>query len=129
MPRIPCCTAPRPANREAHVSFLAGSASARPGRQQTRIDFPTRFCGPCLPMLFERISTVAVPVKTTPIRIALGSAERLDNRIRVRVGKPSIRSATGRPCLRGSVSARAGPVGDRVKTRRPTTTLQIGGLK
>ena len=111
MPRIPCSPASSAAGREAHVSFLAGSASARPGRQPTRIDFPTRLCGLCLPMLFERISTVAVPVKMTPIRIASGSAERLDNRIRVRVGKPSIRSATGCPRQRGSVSARAGPVG------------------
>ena len=35
---------------------------------------------------------MAVPVNMTPIRIASGPAERLDNRIRVRVGKPFIRS-------------------------------------
>jgi hypothetical protein len=111
MPRIPCCPASRAAGREAHVSFFAGSASERPGRQQTRIDFPTRLCGPGLPRLFERIGTVAVRVKMTPIRIASESAESLDSRMRVRVGKPSIRSATGRRRRRGSVSARAGPVG------------------
>jgi hypothetical protein len=59
MPRIPCCPASRGAGREAPVSFLAGSSSARPVRQQTRIDSPTRLCGLCVPMLLERISTVA----------------------------------------------------------------------
>ena len=33
-------------------------------------------------MLFERIRTASVPVNTTPIRIASGPAERLDNRMR-----------------------------------------------
>jgi hypothetical protein len=96
MPRIPCYPVSRAAAREAHASFLAGSASELRGRQQTRIDFPTRLCGLGLPMLFERSSTVAVPVKAIPIRVASGSAERLNSRIRMRVGKPSIRSATGR---------------------------------
>ena len=108
MPRIPCCTASRAAGREAPVSFLAGSASERTGRQQTRIDVP--ICGLCPPMLFERISTVAVPVKMTPIRSASGPLATPDTRERIRVGKPSIRSATGRRRRRGSVSARAGPV-------------------
>jgi hypothetical protein len=111
MPRIPCCTTSRPANHDAHVSFLAGSASARPSRQQTRIDFPTRFCGPYLPMLFERIGGVSVPVKTTPLPIASGPLAMRGNRKRVRVAKPSSRSARGGLCKRGSVSARAGPVG------------------
>jgi hypothetical protein len=110
MPRIPCCTASRAAGREAHVSFLAGSASEHPGRQQTRIDFPTRLCGLCLPMLFERISTVAVPVKMTPIHIASGPAERLDNRIAVRGAKSFSRPVARSPCRRGSMMARAGPV-------------------
>jgi hypothetical protein len=62
-------------------------------------------------MLFERIGTVSVSVKTTAIRIAFGPAERLDNRIEVRVTKPFSRPVTCRSCRSGSVSARAGPVG------------------
>jgi hypothetical protein len=109
MPRIPCCPASRLANREAHVSFLAGSAGELPGRQQTRIDFLTRFCGLSRPTAFARIRTVPVPVDTTPIRIASGPAERLDNRIAVRVTKSFSRPVTRSPNRRGSMRARAGP--------------------
>jgi hypothetical protein len=92
MPRIPCCPASRLANREAHVSFLAGSAGDLPGRQQT-----------------PRIRTVPVPVDTTPIRIASGPAERLDNRKAVRVAKSFSRPVTRSPNRRGSMRVRAGP--------------------
>jgi len=108
MPRIACCIAPY------HPD--AGFSSASPrcptpagGRQQTPVDFVTRFCGLSRPTLFERIRTAPVPVKTTPIRIASGPAERLDNRIAVRVAKSLSRPATRSPCRRGSMSARAGP--------------------
>ena len=110
MPRIPCCPASRLANPEAHVSFLAGSAGELPGRQQTRIDVPTRFCGLSRPTPFARIRTVPVPVDTTPIRIASGPAERLDNRKAVRVAKSFSRRVTRSPCRRGSMRTRAGPV-------------------
>jgi hypothetical protein len=109
MPRIPCCPASRLANPEAPVSFLAGGASARPGRQQIRIDFRIRVCGLCVPMRFERIRTVPAPLDTTPIRIASGPAERLDNRIAVRVTKSLSRPITRSPNRRGSMRARAGP--------------------
>jgi hypothetical protein len=78
MPHIACYIASYHDDSSVLVPFSA-VASARQEGQQTPVDFLTRFCGLSPPMLFARIGTVPVPVKTTSIRIASGPAERLDN--------------------------------------------------
>jgi hypothetical protein len=87
-----------------HWSALAG------GRQPIPVDVVTRSCGLSRPTPFERIHAGSVPVNTTPIRIGSGRAERLDNRMEVRVAKSFSRPAARSPCRRRSMRARAGPV-------------------
>ena len=109
MPRIARCIAPY----HPDAGFLSASLPWPPaagGRQQAPVDFVTRFCGLSRPMLFERTRTAFVPMNTTPIRIASGPAERLDNRIAVRVAKSFSRPVARSPCRRVSIRARAGPV-------------------
>jgi hypothetical protein len=96
MPRIACCIA------QYHPDAGFSSASLRRptpagGRQQTPVDFVTGFCGLSRPTPFERIRT------------ASGPAERLDNRIAVKVTKSFSRPVTRSPSRRGSMRARAGP--------------------
>jgi hypothetical protein len=109
MPRIACCIAPYHPDAGFSSASLRWPTPAR-GRQQTPVDFVTRFCGLSRPTLFERIRTASVPMNTTPIRIVSGPAERLDNRIAVRVTKSFSRPVARSPCRRGSMRARAGPV-------------------
>ena len=112
MKGIPGFITPQLADGVCPVQMSGATVSTR-RKQRSRepVDFLTRFCGVCVPMLFERIDWVSPPGKTTLIPIASGPAERHDNRTGVRVAKPSSRPVTGVPCRRGSVSARAGPVG------------------
>jgi hypothetical protein len=105
-----------------------------------RVDFVTRSCGLCLPTLFQRIGSMAAVGQPLPTRfnaahrpcvqryeltrcagsptltnIAFGPAQvpsqaRLDNRIRVKVGKPSSRPiAHCQQRWRQPMTARAGP--------------------
>lgn len=109
MPRIACCIAPY------HCDAGFSSASLRwptpaGGRQQTPVDFITRFCGLSRPTRFERIHAGSVPMNTTPIRIGSGPTERLGNRMEVRVAKSFIRPAVRSPSRRGAMRPRAGPV-------------------
>ena len=109
---IPYRIAPHLDGGAGPVRSPAGIASTcRRLRARKPVDFLIRNCGLSLPMLVEKIGTASVPVKTTPIRITAGPAEWLDNRMVMRIAKPSSRSVTRRFCPRGSVSARAGPVG------------------
>ena len=112
MPRIRCRITPHLANGAACAWSRASIASTRPAsRRRKPLDFTTGNCGLFLPLLFERIRTVSMPGKMTPIQITPGPAERPGNRVGVRVGKPSSRPVTRGRCRRGSVRARAGPVG------------------
>lgn len=109
MPRIACCIAPyHPDSGFSSASLRWPTAAG--GRQQTPVDFVTRFCGLSRPRPFARIPTASVPVNTTPIRVVSGRAERLDNRIAVRVAKSFSRPVARSPCRRGSIRTRAGPV-------------------
>jgi hypothetical protein len=115
----------------------ASTSSA--SRRQKRIDFLTRYCGLSLPTLFKRIGTMAAPgqplpsqfqawrrahprpwsaaraelarplAKTTPTALASGPAERLDNRKRMAVAKPSSRPIATHQPRRQGMHARAGP--------------------
>lgn len=100
---------------DSSPASTASAASCASDRK--RVDLLTRFCGLSLPALFERIGTMAAhgqPAKTTPTCIASGPAERLDNRRRMEIAKPSSRPAPyrpvqHRPVQREPMSARAGP--------------------
>jgi hypothetical protein len=109
MPRIVCCIAPYHPDAGFSSASLRGPTPAG-GRQQTPVDFVTRFYGLSRPVLFARIRTASVPMNMTPIRVASGPAERLDNRIAVRLTKSFSRPVARSPCRRGSMRARAGPV-------------------
>ena len=109
MSRIVCCIAPYHPDAGFLSASLASPAPAG-GRRPIPVDFVARFCGLPGPMLFARIRTVHVPMNITPIRIASRPAEKLDNQIRVRVTKSVSRPVARRPCRRGSMRARAGPV-------------------
>jgi len=109
MPRIACRIAPVHLGTGVSSASLLWPALAG-GRRQTPVAFLTRFCGLSRPTPFERIRTASAPMNTTPIRIGSGPAERLDNRIAVRVTKSFSRPVTRSPCRRGSMRARAGPV-------------------
>jgi hypothetical protein len=109
MSRIVCCIAPYHPDAGFLSASLASPAPAG-GRRPIPVDFITRFCGLSRPVLFARIRTASVPVNTTPIRVASGPAERLDNRSAVRVTKSFSRPVARSPCRRGSMRARAGPV-------------------
>ena len=94
----------------AHASTACTGRAAPPTRH---VDFPTGFCGLSLPALFKRIGTTTAdgqPAKTTPTIIASGPAERLGNRRRMTLGKPSNRPVFHRSIGREPMSARAGPV-------------------
>lgn len=96
------------------ASTASATSCASDGK---RVDFLTRFCGLSLSALLERIGTMAAdgqPAKTTPTCIASGPAERLDNRRRMEIAKPSSRPVPHcpvqhRPLRREPLSARAGP--------------------
>jgi hypothetical protein len=119
MHRIPCRIARHLAAGAGRVRSPAGIASARlTPRRRKQFDFPTGNCGLSLPMPFETNGTVSVPVKMTPILTEPGPAERPGNRIGVGVGKPSSKPVTRDSCRRGSVRARAGPVGGQDKSGR-----------
>ena len=109
MPRIVCCIAPyhlTPAISSASLRWPTPAGERRP----TPVDVVTRYCGLSWPTPFERIRTASVPMNTTPIRVASGPAEGLDNRIAVRGTKSFSRPVARSPCRRGSMRARAGPV-------------------
>ena len=101
-----------------HPRALAHASTACTGwaAPLTRhVDFPTGFCGLSLPALFKRIGTMAAdgqPAKTTPTTIASGPAERLGNRRRMTLDKPSSGPVFHRPIGREPMSARAGPCVD-----------------
>ena len=109
MPRIACCIAPYHPDAGFLSASLASPAPAG-GGQPTPVDFVTRFCGLSRPTPFARTRTAFVPVNTTPIRVASGPAERLDNRIAVRATRSFSRPLARNPRWRESVRARAGPV-------------------
>jgi hypothetical protein len=109
MPRIVRCIAPYHPDAGFSSASLRWPTPVR-GRRPTPVDFVTRFCGLSLPTLFARIRTAFVPVNTTPIRVASGPAERLDNRSAVRVTKSVSGPVARSRCRRGSMRARAGPV-------------------
>ena len=94
MPRIVCCITPDHPDAGFSFASLRWRTPAR-GRRPTP---------------FERIRTASVPVNTTPIRVASGPAEKLDNRSAVRVTKSFSRPVARSPCRKGSMRARAGPV-------------------
>ena len=102
----------------AHASTACTAGAAPPTRH---VDFPTGFCGLSLPALFKRIGTMTAdgqPAKTTPTIIASGPAERLDNRRRLALDKPSSRPVFHRPIGREPMSARAGPFADECMRSR-----------
>lgn len=82
-----------------------------------RVGLSTRFRGPCPPVSFTRIGMMADdghPARRTPTAIASGPAKapsgmRLDNRIRMKVDKPSSGTGRHRQVRREPWSARAGP--------------------